>query len=63
MNRWENGIISVYKRGDNVVVFPKWVKEAGYRFHSNIYKYEVDTIYRRSISEEVNSVKLPLALY
>lgn len=57
------GIISVYRRGNNVVVFPRWVKDGGYGFHSNIFKYEVDTIYRLSKTDKVRSTKLPLALY
>ena len=62
MNKWENGIISVYKIGGVVQVLPRWVKESQHRAHSTIYKYEVDTIYRGSISEKVHSVRLPLAL-
>lgn len=63
MNRWENGIISVYKIADHVNVLPRWVKKSQHRAHSAIYQYEVDTIYRGSISEKVHSTRLPLALY
>lgn len=63
MNRWENGIISVYKIADHVVTLPRWVKETQHRAHATIYKYEADTIYRGSISEKVHSTELPLALY
>ena len=58
MNKWENGIISVYKIEGVVQVLPRWVKEQ----HRAHYKYEVDTIYRGSISEKVHSTRLPLAL-
>ena len=63
MNKWKNGIISVYRRGGNVFVFPRWAKESWLRTHGTIYKYEVITIYRGSISEQVDAIKLPLALY
>lgn len=63
MNRWENGIISIYKIGDRVQICPRWCKETHHRYHSTIYKYEVETIYRGCISEHVNYTKLPLALY
>ena len=62
MNKWQNGIISVYKRKNSVVVFPRWVKNGGYECNSKIYKYEIDSVYR-SVSGKVNSIKLPLALY
>lgn len=63
MNKYENGIISVYRKGDAVVVFPRWSKETQHRAHAQIFKYEVDSIYRGCLSEYVCSVKLPLALY
>lgn len=63
MNRWGNGIISVYRIGNTIQILPRWVKESQHRAHSTIYKHEVDTIYRGSISNRVHSVKLPLALY